>query len=83
MRWQAFEALAAENLALKRGVAERDMHREQADEGRRRWQDSERRLTEAQVGPRERRARGGGSKGWLGMGRAACLRKAHALLHGV
>ncbi|KXZ43849.1 hypothetical protein GPECTOR_79g128 [Gonium pectorale] len=45
----AFEALAAENLRLKRDAAERDMYREQADDARRRWQEVERRLTETQV----------------------------------
>ncbi|EFJ51748.1 hypothetical protein VOLCADRAFT_56822 [Volvox carteri f. nagariensis] len=45
----AFDALAAENLHLKRAAAERDMYREQLEDARRCWQEAERRVTELQV----------------------------------
>ncbi|PNH07526.1 Leucine-rich repeat and coiled-coil domain-containing protein 1 [Tetrabaena socialis] len=41
----AVDVLAAENVALKRAAAERDMYREQADDVRRRWQEAERRVS--------------------------------------
>ncbi|GFR43792.1 hypothetical protein Agub_g4909 [Astrephomene gubernaculifera] len=46
---EAFDALAAENLGLKRAAAERDLCREQADDARRRWKEAERRINELQA----------------------------------
>ncbi|GIL71040.1 hypothetical protein Vretifemale_1676 [Volvox reticuliferus] len=48
-RPDAFDALAAENLNLKRAASERDMYREQLEDARRRWQEAERRVAELQV----------------------------------